>query len=86
MFEYSTQGTCSTKIRFAIEGGKLHDVSFEGGCDGNLQALSRLVEGMEASAVVGRLEGIDCGGKGTSCADQLAKALRRALASRGGTP
>jgi uncharacterized protein (TIGR03905 family) len=75
MFEYATQGTCSSKIHFDIKGGKVYSVSFENGCDGNLKALSRLVEGMDSSALIDKLKGIHCGHKGTSCADQLAKAV-----------
>jgi uncharacterized protein (TIGR03905 family) len=75
MIEYTTRGTCSSKIDFDIRDGKVCSVSFTGGCDGNLKALSILVEGMDASELVKKLRGIDCGGKGTSCADQLARAV-----------
>ena len=74
---YTPQGVCSTEITFEIEGGILRKVQFTGGCDGNLQALSRLVEGMRVEDVLTRLKGIDCDGRGTSCSDQLAKALEK---------
>jgi uncharacterized protein (TIGR03905 family) len=77
MYEFITNGTCSTRINFCIEDGKLHSVKFENGCDGNLKALGALVEGMDASEVVKRLKGIRCGDRGTSCADQLARAIER---------
>jgi uncharacterized protein (TIGR03905 family) len=75
MFEYSPRGTCSSKIHFDLKDGKVHSVSFEDGCDGNLKALSALVEGMDASALIDKLKGINCGRRGTSCADQLARAV-----------
>lgn len=73
---YKTSGVCSKKIDFEITDGKLHNVSFTGGCPGNLQGIGRLVEGMEVDEVISRLEGIRCGFKNTSCPDQLAKALK----------
>ena len=73
---YKTSGVCSKKIDFEITEGKLHNVSFTGGCHGNLQGIGRLVEGMEVDEVISRLEGIRCGFKNTSCPDQLAKALK----------
>jgi uncharacterized protein (TIGR03905 family) len=75
MYKYETSGTCSEEIYFDIRDNKIHDVSFKGGCDGNLKALSILVEGMEVGEVVKKLKGIDCGGRGTSCGAQLATAL-----------
>lgn len=80
MITYETAGTCATSISFEVLEGKLRNVSFKRGCNGNLQALSILVEGMEVQEVVRRLGGIDCGGRGTSCADQLARALLGAAA------
>jgi len=77
MYEYKTRGTCSKKINFSIENGKLSSVKFEGGCNGNLKAIGALVEGMDASEAVKRLKGICCEERGTSCADQLAKAIER---------
>jgi uncharacterized protein (TIGR03905 family) len=82
MFEYTTRGTCSSKIKFDIRDGKVYSVSFEDGCNGNLKALSILVEGMAVSELVEKLRGIDCGGRGTSCSDQLARAVAQA-AERG---
>ena len=80
MYEYKTQGTCSVKINFDIDDeGKVHNVSFERGCPGNLKAISKLVEGMDAKKVIELLEGNTCGYKTTSCADQLAKALKERL-------
>lgn len=76
---YKTQGTCSREIHFEVIDNKVHNVRFSGGCMGNSQGVSRLVEGMDINEVIKRIEGIDCGGKGTSCPDQLAKALRKYL-------
>lgn len=73
---YKTSGVCSKKIDFEITDGKLHNVSFTGGCHGNLQGIGRLVEGMGVDEVISRLEGIRCGFKNTSRPDQLAKALK----------
>ena len=74
-FEYTPRGVCSRKMIVEIEDGKLVDVKIVGGCNGNLQGISALVKGMPVSEVIERLEGINCGMKGTSCPDQLAKAL-----------
>ena len=82
MDEYKTKGTCSTKIHFEINDGKIRNISFENGCNGNLKALSVLAEGMEASELVSRLKGIRCGGKKTSCGDQLARAVEEAVKKR----
>lgn len=77
---YKTKGVCSQLINFEIdENNKLHNVSFLGGCDGNLKGISKLVEGMDCEEVAALLEGTDCGGKGTSCPDQLSRAIRAAL-------
>ncbi len=78
-YVYKPEGVCSQLIRFSIEDGKMHNVSFERGCPGNLKAISKLVEGMDASKVVSILEGNTCGIKKTSCADQLAKAIKEKL-------
>lgn len=72
---YRTKGVCSRQINFEVKNGKVCDVEFLGGCDGNTQGVSRLVEGMDIDEAIKRLKGIDCGGKGTSCPDQLATAL-----------
>ena len=77
--EYTTKGTCSRKILFEVEDGKVHNVQFVGGCNGNTQGVAQLAEGMDANEVISRLEGIRCGFKPTSCPDQLAKAIRQAL-------
>ena len=75
-YEYKTNGTCSQRIFFEIEDGKVKNVQFVGGCNGNLKGIAALVEGMSAEEVISRVEGIRCGMKGTSCPDQLAKALK----------
>lgn len=77
-YEYKTKGTCSQRILFEIIDGKVKNVQFIGGCNGNLQGISRLVDGMEVNEVIERIEGIHCGMKPTSCPDQLAKALKEA--------
>ena len=77
-FEYKTSGTCSQRIFFEIEDGKLRNVQYLGGCNGNLKGISSLVEGMDVDEVISRLEGTTCGMKQTSCPDQLAKALKEA--------
>ena len=77
---YTTQGTCSRFIDVELdEQGVIHDVVFTGGCHGNLQGISSLVKGQKAENVISRIEGIRCGNKSTSCPDQLAKALRKAM-------
>ena len=78
-FSYTPHGVCSAKIDFEIEDGKLKNVVFTRGCNGNTQGISRLVEGMEVEEVIKRLKGTNCGGKGTSCPDQLARALEAAV-------
>ncbi|MDO4567914.1 MAG: TIGR03905 family TSCPD domain-containing protein [Clostridia bacterium] len=72
---YYPKGVCSTKIDFDVEGGVVHNVVYTNGCNGNLQALGRLVEGMTVEEAIRRLRGIHCGGKSTSCGDQFARAL-----------
>jgi len=74
-YTYKTKGTCSTQIEFDIENDKVHNVKYTGGCNGNLKALSALVEGETKEKIISKLKGITCGRKGTSCSDQLAKAL-----------
>lgn len=75
--QYKTQGVCSQLINYDIDdNGKVRNVSFVGGCNGNLQGIGKLVEGMSTDEVIERLEGIKCGFKNTSCPDQLAKALQ----------
>ncbi len=77
---YYPQGTCSSQIDFELdEEGVIRDIQFTGGCHGNLQGISTLVRGMKAKDVMGKLQGIRCGYKNTSCPDQLATALREAM-------
>ncbi|MBQ3251840.1 MAG: TIGR03905 family TSCPD domain-containing protein [Oscillospiraceae bacterium] len=78
-YEYKTKGTCSQKILFDIEDGKVKNVEFISGCNGNLQGIGRLVEGMDVQEVIDRISGIRCGMKPTSCPDQLATALKKAM-------
>ena len=78
MHTFNTRGTCSRQINFDIVDGNVHNVSFVGGCDGNLKAVSRLIEGMTVEDVAAALEGNTCGRRATSCADQLVKGLREA--------
>ena len=73
---YPTSGVCSQAIAIELEGDVVKSVQFMGGCQGNTQGISMLVRGMKADEVIARLEGIRCGGKSTSCPDQLAYALR----------
>ena len=73
--KYQTKGTCSTSIDVEVENGIVQSVSFTGGCNGNLQGISKLVAGMDAREAIQRLKGIRCGYKSTSCPDQLAQAL-----------
>ncbi len=79
-FEYKTKGTCSQHILFDVEDGKVMNVQFIGGCNGNLKGIGALVEGMNIDDVIARVDGIRCGGKETSCPDQLATALKQAKA------
>ena len=74
-YTYKTQGTCSSHIELEIENNIITDIAFWGGCNGNLQGLSRLVKGMSVNDVISRLEGIRCGRRSTSCPDQLGRAL-----------
>lgn len=77
-FEYKTKGTCSQRILFEVNDGIVSNVQFIGGCNGNLQGIGRLVEGMRIDDVIEKIEGIHCGMKPTSCPDQLANALKKA--------
>ena len=74
-YQYRTRGTCSSRIDFEIEDGRVTSVEYIGGCNGNLQGISHLVAGMPVEEVIEKLQGIRCGMKDTSCPDQLAKAL-----------
>ena len=77
-FTYKTRGTCSREIAFEVENGKVKNVQFYGGCNGNLKGIGALVEGMDIDDVISRVEGVTCGMKATSCPDQLAQALKAA--------
>ena len=79
-YEYKTKGTCSQRILFEIDGDIVKNVSYIGGCHGNLQGIGKLVEGMNVNEVISRLEGIRCGMKPTSCPDQLATAIEACMA------
>ena len=79
-YTYTPTGVCAREIKFDIEDGKLHNVSFTRGCPGNLLAISKLLEGKDARETADILRGNLCSGKGTSCADQLSKAIDQALA------
>lgn len=76
--EYKTKGVCASVIKFDLEGNIVSNVSFMGGCNGNLKAVSKLVEGMTVEQIEGYLKGNTCGMRKTSCADQLAQAVRTA--------
>lgn len=77
-YTYRTKGTCAIQITFDIDGDKITNVSFLGGCNGNLKAISRVVDGMTVSQIENYFSGLTCGNKPTSCSDQLAKAVRAA--------
>ena len=76
---FKPQGVCSVQLDFDLEEGKIHDLKFKGGCNGNLKAIGLLSEGMDAEELIGKLSGNTCGFRKTSCADQFAKALTAAL-------
>ena len=78
--EYTPRGVCSRKMIIDVEDGVVKSLKVQGGCDGNLKGISRLVEGMQVSDVIERLDGIRCGFKNTSCPAQLAEALKKHLA------
>ena len=78
-YQYRTKGVCARNISFDIVDGKVTNVHFEGGCAGNTKGVASLIEGMDAEEAIRRMEGIPCGFKGTSCPDQLAKAIRQVL-------
>ena len=84
-FTYQTRGTCSTQISFDLNDGIVSNVSFVRGCNGNLKAIAKLVEGMDAEKVIAILKGNTCGMRSTSCADQLAVAIEKALDEQNGT-
>ncbi len=78
-YTYTPHGVCSRQIELEVEDGVVKNLKVIGGCNGNLQGISKLVEGMKVEDVIKRLKGIDCAGKGTSCPDQIAKALEEIL-------
>ena len=80
VYTYKTRGTCSVKIEFEVNDGIVSNVKFYSGCNGNLQGISHLVEGMKVEDVIEKLKGINCNGRGTSCPDQLSKALEEVIA------
>ena len=79
-YQYKTKNVCSSEINFDLEGNKIHNVVFTGGCNGNLKAIGKLVEGMDADQVIALLRGNTCGPNFTSCADQLTRAIEAAKA------
>lgn len=79
-YVHRNQGVCSMAVRFDINGGVISNVEFAGGCDGNLKAIAKLVDGWKAEDIAAKLMGNTCGMKQTSCADQLAKAVLAAQA------
>ena len=81
-YSYRTKGVCSQIIQFELDGNVVRNVSFMGGCNGNLKAISKLVEGMTVEEIEEKLKGNTCGFKSTSCADQLAIAVRTAFDSK----
>ena len=78
-YTYKTSGTCSTMIDFDIVDGKLHNIVFTNGCNGNLKSIGRLLEGASPEFAIERLDGVRCGSSPTSCGDQLAKAIKKAV-------
>lgn len=83
-YSYSPKGVCSTQVDFELDGEIIKNVTFKGGCDGNLKAIATLIEGMPAPQVAEKLSGITCDRKKTSCTDQLSKALKEAMLDRKG--
>lgn len=79
MYKYKTNGTCSRQIDIEVEGNTIKKVQFIGGCSGSAQGVAKLVEGMDIDNAIEKLKGIDCDGKGTSCPDQLSRALQEIL-------
>ena len=80
--EYSVKGVCSRLVKFDLNDGRVYNVEFLGGCNGNLKGIAKLVEGMEAQDVINRLKGTTCGFKNTSCPDQFAHALEQAISEK----
>ncbi|WP_182187487.1 TIGR03905 family TSCPD domain-containing protein [Pectinatus frisingensis] len=82
MYSYKTAGTCSQQINIELNGNIIKNISFIGGCNGNLQGITKLVQGQDAHDIINNFSGIKCGSRQTSCPDQLAKALQEALNKR----
>lgn len=82
-FDYQTENTCAKIISLDLDGDKVKNVQFKGGCDGNLKAIPILVDGLTVEQIEEKLSGVACGSRGTSCSDQLAKAVRAAKATAG---
>ena len=80
MFQYNTSGVCSKTIFFDVEDNKVKNVTYVGGCNGNLKGICSIVRGMKAEQVIERFEDVKCGFRSTSCPDQIAKNLKKALA------
>ena len=81
-FTIPTHNICPRSISFSLEDSKVYNIKFAGGCPGNTKAIAKLLEGADAQYVVDMLKGNDCGGKGTSCADQLARGVEKALSEQ----
>ena len=82
-YSYKTKNTCSSRIEFDLEDGIVRNIKFHGGCMGNTQGVAVLAEGMKAEEIIDRCKDIQCGFRGTSCPDQLALAIEKALAEQG---
>ncbi len=85
-YSYRMKGTCASEVSFDLEDGKVYNVAFRNGCNGNLKAIARLCEGGDAETIAEVLSGNTCGYKNTSCADQFSKALTEALREQAGKP
>ncbi len=81
-YTFKPKGVCARNIQFELDNGRIHNLRFTGGCNGNLKAIGKLLEGQDASTAAAILEGNDCGGRGTSCADQLSIALKEAISAQ----
>lgn len=84
-YKYKTRGTCSSMIEVELDGNIVKNVKFTGGCDGNLKAIPKLVQGLTVEQVEEKLSGISCSGRPTSCGDQLARACRAAYEAESGS-
>ncbi|MBR7033502.1 MAG: TIGR03905 family TSCPD domain-containing protein [Clostridia bacterium] len=83
-YRYKTEMTCSSEITFDLDGEVVTNIAFTGGCNGNLKAISKILDGWTVGQIVGKLEGNTCGRRPTSCADQLARAVKKAYAEASG--